>query len=185
MGSVFSSSSQPGQNSKNYQSQESIINSNMNSFDAIFKNKNLKSDGSPIRTKQEIAKTYDESYLPYPINNFYNLDYCWKVTKMMLMHSFFMALPCSLFYTIATDKEIDFISKNIHLWPFRRILKNYFGALAIINLFIHSHSLLTVNYCDRHSPIYNPSQRSSQVIANLIHEENSNERKRRGMSQKK
>ncbi len=93
----------------------------MGDFNNMLEDRKIKSDGTPLRSKSEIALSYDTSNLPYPIKNFYNLDYCWKVTKMLVLHSFYMALPCSLFYTIATDKEKDFVAtKNIHKWPFRR-----------------------------------------------------------------
>ena len=135
-----------------------------------------KSDGSVIRAKEYIIRDYDNSWLPYPLKAFYELDYCWNITKMLLKHSFIMAVPVSFAYTVVTDTNKEFLKLWITKWPWRRLCKNYILGALIVNCIIHTQSLLTVNYCQRGSDIYK-EKRSSKMLLGLIKEENNRERK--------
>ena len=66
---------------------------------------------------------------------------------MLLKHSLFIAAPLSFFYTVATHEKKDLLqTTKFRNWPWKLFGINYIGALAIVNLFIHTHSLLTIDY---------------------------------------
>ena len=59
-----------------------------------------KRDGSIVRSKAEMVKDYDESYIPWPIKPFIKLDYCSRVTFVMFKHSFVLAAPLTMCHFI-------------------------------------------------------------------------------------
>ena len=66
----------------------------------ISKLMKAKRDGTFIRTKAEMVKDYDESYIPWPIKPFIKLDYCARVTYVMWKHSFVLAAPLTMCHFI-------------------------------------------------------------------------------------
>jgi hypothetical protein len=46
---------------------------------AFLSKKVTKTDGTILRAKQDMIKSYDDSSMPSPLNSIWNLDYCWKL----------------------------------------------------------------------------------------------------------
>ena len=130
-----------------------------------------KRDGTYIRSKEEIARDYDESSLPWPIAPIVKLDYCWRVTYVMWKHSFILAAPLTMCHFIWT--------RTPHVWnySFKTLPKllltlNYLVAVALINTVNVTYSLAFEDYCKRHSEIYNAKVRNSKALRSLIKQTN-------------
>ena len=74
---------------------------------------------------------------------------------MLVKHSFYVTVPISFVYTLATHHDKEFMSRTkFRNWPWRRFTMNYFGILAVVNMLLHLHSLVSIDYCSRSSVIY-------------------------------
>lgn len=82
--------------SQNYKSKQDEVFNKLTDPNAI----KTKRDGTVLRTKEEMIKDYDESYLPWPFRPVWKLDYCWRLNYMMLKHSFVLALPATAIHFI-------------------------------------------------------------------------------------
>ena len=130
-----------------------------------------KRDGSFIRSKEEIARDYDNSTIPWPLKPIFKLDYCWRVTYVMWKHSFILAFPLTMCHFIW--------QRTPHVWtytwktlPKRLIMLNYLVCVCLINSVNVTFSLALEDYCKRDSVIYNPNVRNSQALRQIIKETN-------------
>ena len=58
---------------------------------------------------------------------------------------------------------------KIWQWPWRLIGWNYLLTFLVVNALVHTHSLLTIPYCDWS---FYDGKRTSKDLLKLIHEEN-------------
>ena len=114
-----------------------------------------------------ICKSYDESWLPWPIAPFYELDYCWRLTYTMWKHSLYLSLPLTFVHFIYTQMP--------HCWSYTRKTFpkllfgiNYCACVLLLNTINLGYSLAFEDYCNRHSSIYNTQARNSKELLALI-----------------
>ena len=124
-----------------------------------------------MRSKEAMAKSYDESRLPWPIKPLMTLDYCWRLNYTMWRHSFILGFPITTIYFIYTRMPGCW-SLTRRTFPYRGFLYNYICAVLVINTVNTGSSLLVDGYCDRHSDIYNPKLRNTRALKQLIKETN-------------
>lgn len=101
-------------------------------------------DGTVIKTKSQITKEYDESYLPWPIAPVVKLDYCWRINVQMFNHSLALAAPCTalhFFWTNPSAKKLSFSA-----FPKLLLALNYIAAVLMINTANISYSVLVEDY---------------------------------------
>ena len=66
---------------------------------------------------------------------------------MLVKHSLFISMPLSFFYTVATHENKEFMATvKFRNWPWKKVGINFLGTVAIVNMLMHTHSLLTVDY---------------------------------------
>lgn len=63
----------------------------------------VKRDGTVLRSKEEILRSYDESSIPEPLRALIKLDYCWRLNYTMYRHSLIIGLPFTMIYHIWTN----------------------------------------------------------------------------------
>ncbi len=68
--------------------------------------KKRRSDGSLIKTRQEMLKAYHDSNLPYPFSAIFNLTYCKNIVKSHFFNSIFFAMPLSMVISYTINPEI-------------------------------------------------------------------------------
>ena len=102
-------------------------------------------DGTIIRRKEQMTKAYDESYLPWPLNPIFNLDYCWRVNFLMWKHACVMAIPATGIHFMWTNPNF----KGMMTWKtFPKLLTaiNYVAAVLLISSANSVFSLLSDDY---------------------------------------
>ena len=134
-----------------------------------------KRDGTFLRSKEEIAKDYDESMLPWPIAPVVKLDYCWRVTYVMWKHSFILAGPLTMCHFI-WQRQPHVWNYTLKTIPKLLLTLNYLVAVCLINTVNITFSLVFEDYCKRNSPIYNPHVRNSTALRKIIRDTNDEHR---------
>ncbi len=101
-------------------------------------------DGTIMKTKDQIVKEYDESFLPWPLKPLIKLDYCWRINALMLKHSFMLACPIT---------AIHFLYKYPESWkmtyktiPKLLITLNYIACVLLINGVNATYSVMFEDY---------------------------------------
>ena len=105
----------------------------------------LKRDGNPIRSKRQMAVEYDESSVPFPVKNFVKLDYCWKITSLMFVHSLYFSVPTTLTYMILKDRN-QFWKYKFRTFPYFRAIKTYLTIVLVFNSLNSIYNLTFEDY---------------------------------------
>ena len=129
----------------------------------------IKKDGTILRSKEEICRAYDYSYLPYPLSALFELDYCARLQWKMFQHSMYLALPFTI--TAFFWQNPNAFQTKLRHWPFRRIIFLYSVSIVGINAFNTITSLMFEPYCDRYSIVYEEA-RTSKALRQLLEIEN-------------
>ena len=109
-----------------------------------------KRDGSIMRTKEQIVRDYDESWLPWPIKPIVKLDYCWRVTYVMWKHSFYLAMPLTMCHFI-WQRQPQVWNYTWRTLPKLLLTLNYLVAVCCVNTVNITISLAFEDYCKRDS----------------------------------
>lgn len=134
--------------------------------------KKRRSDGSLIKTRQEMLKAYHDSNLPYPFSAIFNLTYCKNIIKSHFFNSIFFAMPLSMVISYTLNPEIrtkGYMSRSKYYY-FSIYMLTYavlFGGFSV-------DALLFCDYCKPWSDVYlvdGRTQKYKEILKNRIKNE--------------
>ena len=70
--------------------------------------------------------------MPYPLKPVLKLDYCWRLTYTMFKHAFVLAGPLTFIHFIWTEAPGCW-NLRLRTLPFKKIFRNYFTCVLLIN----------------------------------------------------
>lgn len=134
----------------------SKINENVNKFKDF--NSKRKRDGTLYRSRKDMKKSYDNSYLPYPFAAILKLDYCWKIYSTHLVNSLFFSVPLSLVAGYALNPDVR--TKGFKSRPFVYYVSIYMLVYTAMTSYFMLDSLVFCEYCKPWSSIYKEQSHS-------------------------
>ena len=148
-------------------------NENSNIIDQI--NLKRRPDGSPYKSRIEMKKDYDRSWLPYPLKAIWKLDYCWKIVKSHLYNSLFFTVPLTLVYTYTFNPKIR--TEGMKSRPFIYYVSAYILVYSVISSYFILDALIFCDYCKPWSSVYKENSRTEiykGIIKSRIKKEQGN-----------
>ncbi len=134
--------------------------------------KKRRSDGSLIKTRQEMLKAYHDSNLPYPFSAIFNLTYCKNIIKSHFFNSIFFAMPLSMVISYTINPEIRL--KGYQSRSKFYYLGLYFVTYAVLFGGFSMDALLFCDYCKPWSDVYlvdGRSEKYKEILKNRIKNE--------------
>jgi hypothetical protein len=115
-------------------------------------NSHRKKDGSLYRSRLEMKKRYNESFLPYPISAIFQLDYCYNIIKSHFKHCFFFSFPFTFLisYTFNSLVRTHGIKSKPFVYYVSLFILTYSSMIGILII----DSLITCDYCKPWSAVY-------------------------------
>lgn len=128
-------------------------------------NTRRKQDGTLYRTRIEMKKDYDNTWLPYPLSAIIKLDYCRNIITSHVKQTFFFAIPISYVLSYAFNPEIR--TKGMRSKPFVYYVSMYILVYSSMISFFMIDALIFCDYCKPWSPVYFERDRKDEYKAML------------------
>lgn len=151
-------------------------NSNSGASDKDYLLKKFRSDGTLIKTRQEMLQDYYNSHLPYPFSVIFNLAYCKNIVKSHFFNSFFFAFPLSFVISYTLNPEIR--TKGYMSRPKFYYISIYMITYTLLFGGFTFDALILCDYCKPWSDVYMTDGRSEkykEVLKNRIKNEQKSE----------
>ena len=134
-------------------------------------------DGTIYRSKRDMLKSYEESYLPYPFGAIWRLDYCWNIVITHIKNNLVFALPLSLTFSYAFNPKIR--TKGLRSVPISYYISIYAISYSVLISIFLFDSIFFCDYCKPWSDVYSMEGRQEKykeiLKTKIIKEQNSSD----------